>query len=71
VCVRSCVWVQRLEDEELRRLRTAPVEEGGMAFRAKPILRNSHPLVPGPSARKLTVPVSPKLHTSTRPKPKR
>ena len=49
--------IQRMQEEELRRLRNTPVEEGGMKFVAKAPLVVTRPLLPGPSARKLTVPV--------------
>ena len=43
-----------------------PMEQGGLQFVAKPVLHVQQPMVPGPSARKLTVPVSPRLQTASR-----
>ena len=57
---------QREEQEKLRRLRMTPVEQGGLKFVARPIQHSSHPLVPGPSMRKLTVPISPQFKTTER-----
>eukprot|EP00624_Nannochloropsis_granulata_P001555 evm.model.NODE_17682_length_3311_cov_23.115374.2 len=57
---------QREEQEKLRRLRTTPVEQGGLKFVAKPIQQSSQTLAPCPSTRKLTVPISPQFKTAER-----
>lgn len=62
----ASITLQRAQEEELRRLRNTPMEEGGMQFVAKAPLVVHRPLMPGPSARKLTVPVSPNLQTKSR-----
>jgi hypothetical protein len=40
--------------------------QGGLQFKAKPVRHVPQPLVPAPSNRKLTVPISPKLTTAGR-----
>lgn len=58
---------QRREAEEIRALRSKPIEEGGLQFRARQIGEGVPAEVPRPSsARSLTEPQSPALQTKLR-----
>ncbi len=65
---------RRAQEAEEKRLRQTPVEEGGYQFTARPITyesalgvaRRVSSAAAAPSARELTVPISPKLQTAAR-----